>query len=353
MLCAYLSGLIQWRNEIAHILAHIVFWMVNFEDPAVVANDGFALLKFWLVVDGIFLWEYFTTLDFEWNIIRGHRRYRWTIWVYSLLRLAALATLITDLVLLNLTTPYDCQFSETLALVFSFLALAAASLLLMLRIVAIWNRNAVAVGIAAIIWVNDCAFFIQGIARLRFERVFPGGYCTLRNVQAMKAAITVSFLSDVALLIIMLVGLFRLDCHRPGALATGRFLWNQGVIWLLVATVAGVVPTVFSLLNLNEPLSSMFLFPWVMTLTIASTRMYRGLDDFLSSDVLHHVSHVPYRSGRNIPDSVTRGTSAMPVPLDGIAVNVHTHSLTSQAIRPDSLGNDMDKQPEEKSHELV
>ena len=113
-----------------------------------------------------------------------------------------------------------------------------------------------------------------------------------------------------------------------------------------------------------------------MTLTIAATRMYRGLDDFLSSDVLHHVygicfpifsmlsahcikilfsSHVPYRNGRNITDSVTRGTSAMPVPLGGIAVNVHTHSLTSQAIRPDSLGNasDMDKQLEEKSHELV
>ncbi|KAH9988686.1 hypothetical protein BJV77DRAFT_729632 [Russula vinacea] len=323
--------------------------MVNFHDPAVVANDLFALLKFWLVVDGIFLWEFFTTLNFEWSFIRGHRRYRWTIWVYSLSRLAALATLITDLVLLNLTTPYDCQLSETLALVYAYLALAAASLLLMLRIVAIWNRNAVAVGIAATIWVINCAFFIHGIARLRYERVFPGGYCTERNVQASKAAITVSFLSNVALLIIMLVGLFRLDCHRPGAMATGRFLWNQGVIWLLVAVVAGVVPTVFSLLNLNEPLSTMFLFPWVMTLAIAATRMYRGLDDFLSSDA----SHVPYRSGRKIPDSVTQDTSAMPVSPDGIAVNVHTHSLTSQAIRPDSLGSDMDKQLDEKAHELV
>ena len=43
----------------------------------------------------------------------------------------------------------------------------------------------------------------------------------------------------------------------------------------------------------------------------------------------------------------------MPVSPDGIAVNVHTHSLTSQAIRPDSLGSDMDKQLDEKAHELV
>jgi hypothetical protein len=28
--------------------------------------------------------------------------------------------------------------------------------------VAIWKRNIAAVGIAAIIWINNCAFFIQG-----------------------------------------------------------------------------------------------------------------------------------------------------------------------------------------------
>ena len=26
-------------------------------------------------------WEYVTTLDFEWDMIRGRRPYRWTIWV--------------------------------------------------------------------------------------------------------------------------------------------------------------------------------------------------------------------------------------------------------------------------------
>ena len=80
-----------------------------------------------------------------------------------------------------------------------------------------------------------------------------------------------------------------------------------------------------------------------------------SLCSVLTALKFHSSSHVPYRSGRRIPDSVTRGTSAMLVPLDGIAVNVHTHSLTSQVIRPDSLGNAsaMDKQLEEKSHELV
>jgi hypothetical protein len=30
-------------------------------------------------------WEFLTTLDHEWDVIRGHRPYRWTIWVCFLL----------------------------------------------------------------------------------------------------------------------------------------------------------------------------------------------------------------------------------------------------------------------------
>ena len=26
-------------------------------------------------------WEYFTSIEYEWSVIRGHRPYRWTIWV--------------------------------------------------------------------------------------------------------------------------------------------------------------------------------------------------------------------------------------------------------------------------------
>ena len=33
-----------------------------------------------------FSWEFVTTLNFEWEFIRGHRRYPWTIWVCGLFR---------------------------------------------------------------------------------------------------------------------------------------------------------------------------------------------------------------------------------------------------------------------------
>ncbi|KAH9988687.1 hypothetical protein BJV77DRAFT_1151795, partial [Russula vinacea] len=251
--------------------------MVNFHDTAVVATDSLATSKLWHVVNGLFLWEFFTTLDFEWSIVQGRRRYRWTIWIYSFSRVAALVDVITKFILLD-TRILDCKLSEILALFPTYLAQAAASFLIVLRIFAIWNRNVVVVVIATTTWAINGAFFIQGISHLRFKRVFPGGYCTALNINTAKATVIVSFVTDIILLVIMLVGLFRLEACRPGAMATGRFLWNQGVIWLFLATFAGVLPTVFVCLDLNEPLSIMFRYPWIITMTIASTRMYRGLD---------------------------------------------------------------------------
>ena len=93
--------------------------MVNYRDPAVVAQDGcayafaakransesqltsstVALSKIWHAVAGLYLcvshnvsninnnfissWEFVTTLDYEWSVIRGRCVYGWTRWVCS------------------------------------------------------------------------------------------------------------------------------------------------------------------------------------------------------------------------------------------------------------------------------
>jgi len=39
--------------------------LINFHDPAVMAKNFLALKSLYLVTDGIFLWEFITTLDYE------------------------------------------------------------------------------------------------------------------------------------------------------------------------------------------------------------------------------------------------------------------------------------------------
>jgi len=260
--------------------------MANLRDPGVILEDYFKLLKFWHCVDAIFLWEFVTSLDFEWKIFQERRPYYPpTIWVYSLTRLAALAAVIVNLILLNASFEVDCQVSILFQMIPAYVALSASFLLMLLRINLIWNKNTIVLMIAAAAWGINGAFIIQGISRFHYVRVDAGIGCKALNVQETKVTTVVAFVTDVLLVLILLVGLVTKRYYLRDNLGLRRFLWDQGIIFLLVTTVSGILPTVFVLLNLNEPLSIIFHIPWLIAMSIAATRMYRALENALSCDI--------------------------------------------------------------------
>jgi len=213
-------------------------------------------------------------------MIRGRRPYRWTIWIYSLTRVAALLSVILTLVDLNTTTPINCQVWITFDIFFGYLSLATASLLIVIRITAIWDRHKVVTAIATSLWAANVAVLIQGVVRLRSDWAdfLPG--CIVFNSHSSKLNIIVSLITDTTLLLIMLVGLLRLHSNGLGTSGIWRLLWKQGVMWILLATAAGVPPVVLVSLNLNDPLNLLFLLPSLLIMTIAATRMHRSLTDF-------------------------------------------------------------------------
>jgi hypothetical protein len=71
------------------------------------------------------------------------------------------------------------------------------------------------------------------------------------NPQIANLNTLASLTTDIILLFIMLFGLFGLRFYKSSAFGMGRLLWRQGLIWLLVAFVADIIPTVFIALNLN------------------------------------------------------------------------------------------------------
>jgi len=265
-------------------------------------------------------------------------------------------TVIINLLLLNNVVIINCQVSATFEMVPAYLAVSTASLLLVIRIIAIWNKNLIVTGLAIGIWSVNGSFLILGVSRFRDGWDNFIGSCTTINFQSTKVTMTVAFVTDILLLIIMLVGLFRLGCHRQGSLATGRFLWNQGVVWIFLATIAGMAPTIFVWLNLNDPLSMIFQIPWLITMSVAAAWMYRSLQDFLSSDIS---CSPPLRTSYNlscaIPNPGTRGTVPIPIPLNGIEVDAYTsvtvqeQSLTTQASRT-SADRHTDKLEDDKLH---
>ncbi|KAI0281967.1 hypothetical protein BGY98DRAFT_1094578 [Russula aff. rugulosa BPL654] len=286
--------------------------MVDYNDPSTVARDFAALVSIWHVVDGIFIWEFFTTLDFEWDVIRGRRPWRWTIWIYSLTRVATLVTLILNMIGFSTTVPINCQLWATLEVVLPSTVFGSASLLIMFRIFAIWNREKIVVIIAMCVWMADVGFLVYGSVMLRSTWSPEKGVCVLLNAETSKPNIISSLVTDVALLLIMLVGLFRL--RREGtAFGAGRILWNQGLIWLSLATVAEVPSTVLMCLYLNSPLSYIFQAPSMVTMSIAATRMYRSLVDFSSSDIAYE-SKIIKKSKHTVLTRIRYG----PIPLSQV-----------------------------------
>jgi len=58
-----------------------------------------------------------------------------------------------------------------------------------------------------------------------------------------------------------------------------RLMYQQGLLWVVVVTLADVPPTIFILLNLNEPMDRMFMIPSMIIMSVGALRMYRGLVD--------------------------------------------------------------------------
>jgi len=278
--------------------------MVDFRNPAVIARDALVVDKFWHTVSGLYIWEYFTTLEYEWSILRGRRPYRWTIWVYSLARLSTLVGI-------------------SFVISLSFLSTAAASLLIVLRIIAIWNRKKLAVGISLAVWGCNVGFLIQGAARIRSGWVFASRTCVPLNTESSKPTLIVMLVTDVTLLLIMLIGLLRLRHHLSSMFGLTRLLWRQGLIWLLIATVVEVPPVVFIVLNLNAPFNVMFQPPAWITMVIAATRMHRSLVDFTTGS-----SGLANESFQNssITNVQVKGAHTTQIPLERMDLTVHVVS---------------------------
>jgi len=294
--------------------------MVDFHNPVIIEKDFLALVKLWHVLDGIFIWEFLVTFDYELSVIRGHRPYRWTIWIYSLTRVCALIAVILHMLGFDSSSPIHCQLWVMFELIFSCLAFAAASLLIVLRIIAIWNKNRIAVAIAICTWNTNVAFLIYNIALTDATWEPTQSVCEVLNTETTKGTTFALLITDVVLLLTMLVGLLRF--RQDGTMiGVGKFLWRQGLIWLFLATIAEVPPAVFISLDLNYPFNLMFQTPALIVMSIAATRMHRSLSNFINSDSRVNDICTPLRGRKASADPKLNFSGQ--IPLDRVEVALH------------------------------
>jgi len=226
-------------------------------------------------------------------------------------------TVLLNVVLWGCTGSGNCQINVIFAFetVFIFLTMSASSLLVVLRSIAIWNRDKVVMALAISVWGINAVLYVLFFVRLRIASAYKQLTCEISDLESfapnpiapnstrhnsirhnpisfnpsshnpIAPNPIIMLITDITLLLIMLVGLFRLRRHGSGTLA--QVLWKQGVIWLLLTIVALVPPTVFMILFWDASFDITFLLSACITMAIAATRMYRYLTDFArnSTDV--------------------------------------------------------------------
>ncbi|KAN0107326.1 hypothetical protein V8E52_010262 [Russula decolorans] len=316
------------------------------------SGDTMVLLNMWLIIAGIYIWEFVTGLHYEWDVIRGRQAYRWTIWIYLITRWSTIMVVILILISFNVTSQMNCQAWAWASWGFAFLGQGPGSLLLVLRIFAIWNRHKGIAATVATIWVTNASLLLLGVVRIRsvWDPVVKS--CIVTNVEICKLSIVSFFVADTILLLFMLTGLLRLRRFGRGSYELWHFLWKQGVIWFVVAAVAELPPALFMILNVNDVLNRMFLFPSLVMTVIAATRMYRSLQYFATPFNTAPDSNDDQKT-RNSSRLVlkTKNPSVVRIPSNRLEVEVHACTTYASEEHPTSQMNHCGPYPD-KPREL-
>ncbi|VDB95637.1 unnamed protein product [Peniophora sp. CBMAI 1063] len=237
-------------------------------------------------VCGIYLWEWARSFSYELDFYTGKRKWKHTLWLYLICRYTVLGTIVNILVVLNVPASLNCLVWVKFEILLPYAGLLMASSLIIIRVIAIWNRHPIVIALSAAALLAQVALLIYSvtIATDTWQSGSPlaQGCVKVNLVRASLPALATTFAIDASLLLVMLVGLLRRrEACRFGL---GGFLLKQGLIWLALATTAELPTVIVLSLNVNDALHQLFITPEVIILAIAATNMYRALTDFSFAD---------------------------------------------------------------------
>ncbi|KAI9439564.1 hypothetical protein H4582DRAFT_1941585 [Lactarius indigo] len=247
--------------------------MAKLNDPTLLLRDYFILTKLIHAIGSLYIWETVFTAGFELNVLRGKQPYKWTIWLYLGTRYSLLLMFIV--VFIHNDGHVPCQPFIIANFVLSYASWGFASLIIVLRVIAIWNHNVVVSSIALSMWLAGLGVNIRTVTRIDVAYNSLIGACVVLKTQRGLASSIAILAIDTMLFVIMLIGLLR---HAHGS-STGiwHLLYKQCIIWMIMAAIAEIPPMVFLVLDLNDAWNEMFPGVGIAILSICASRMYRSL----------------------------------------------------------------------------
>ncbi|VDC07091.1 unnamed protein product [Peniophora sp. CBMAI 1063] len=256
----------------------------------VIMNHGqlAALHVVTLIPSGIYIHEFITHLDFDWELIT--RRFevrrafvaRTAKWIYLACRVLVLGYTIGAIIALSfpealVSGRLICRIPVKLAAVTGPLGVMCSSMLLSIRVGAIWGWKRPIVILLAILLLALFALDIDDMVKIdpMYQEVTHS--CSLNTIQENMVPSTVGLVVDITLISFLLVGLQGQwgDARRY---ALWHMLWNQGVFYLVLSLSIRLPLVILQGLDISPALTTLLVVPDVVALSMGATRLFRSLN---------------------------------------------------------------------------
>lgn len=305
--------------------------MVNWQSQEEILHDGESFDRLMHVLLGLYIWEFVTSLGFDWDFITGKKKFRWPMAFYFANRYFLLFALIGIAIALNVTTEVNCQALYTYNQVFGNAAIGLASINLSLRTIAVWSQNKALVVLIVLVVMGHWSLLLHGIL-LKAEWV-PGQGCVITNTSntILAATFIYSMCFDFTVLVLTAVKLSLPRKHSDSSRLV-KLIFNDGLIFFIIAFLSNMLATIFMLLNLNAVMSIIANVPAAISSTIVACRAVRRLTNYTSRGpevfASTNASSLAFRSRRS---RAMPSVSVNEKKLDGVHVQMETFASVTDA----------------------
>ncbi|EKM59690.1 uncharacterized protein PHACADRAFT_137777 [Phanerochaete carnosa HHB-10118-sp] len=211
---------------------------------------------------GIYVWEIFRTSDFEWSLISRARKFSWPLVIFFFLcRYCMLFALIGILQHIIVTVPaltltqFNCNALYTFNFWAGNMAILCASTSLMIRTVALWNKNRLVILLLATLGCAHWAILWRGMFVLKSTYSSDAKGCVIistnhifLNVSYFMSTFHLATMGvNFAVLLLTVMALARKRLHSH----LWKLLFQDGLVNFSVTFVCNAAPAILNILNLD------------------------------------------------------------------------------------------------------
>ncbi|KAF9527992.1 hypothetical protein CPB83DRAFT_894710 [Crepidotus variabilis] len=256
--------------------------MVDWNSPTVINATAQTSKYVGHIAFGIYLYDYIASLWFEYDFLRGKKKFKWPLVFYFANRYSMLGYLIASVTVYNFPSNYriNCRVVYGLLMSFGEVSRGLASVNFALRTIAVWSKNRFVIAGLSVAILGECAIVIIGI-RSTTSTFIDGFGCVPHLEEATLYWLTVLFIYSACFdltILVLNVSKLGLPIGRafklPNSLVT--LIINQGIMYYFVSLTCDLIAVTVLLLDLNFVMAFMAV-PADLLSTMVACRAVRSL----------------------------------------------------------------------------